>query len=233
MKLFKLVMKLQHLTARFVAARFILKQSININNNNTFIDIKASRKDDGPSNGYTIGNTITYKFWDSKKDIEISGIAAEYFNPSTGLPTYSESGSAFVKLTVSAPINRSAGLNAGSDQSVNQDENVNLDTTGPIEKKANSELKVKGEIPTGIDPIISDQKFIVYPNPTSGKVKVVFDRILYNGTYLTVNDVTEKTILKQFIQDKEGWIELKGNKPGLYLIKTNLNNMVVQKVILQ
>ena len=217
--------------------KIILKQSININNNNTFIDIKASRKDDGFSNGYTIGNTITYKFWNSKKDIEISGITAEYFNPSTGLPThaptYSESGSAFVKLTVPAPINRSAGSNAGSGQSVNHDENVNIDTIGSIEKRANSELKAKGEISTEIDPIFRDQKITVYPNPTSGKIKVVFDRIIQSGTYLTVNDLMGKTIQKQFIQNKEEWIDLKGNAPGVYLIETNLNNMKVQKVILK
>lgn len=87
-----------------------LKQPIDINNNNTFIDIKTSRSDDGQSDGYTIGNAITYRFWDSDKNIEISRITAEYFDPSTGLPTnaptYSESGSAFVKLSVAAPANR-------------------------------------------------------------------------------------------------------------------------------
>lgn len=90
--------------------KVILIQPVNINNNKTFIDIKASRKDYGQSNGFSIGNTITYKFWDSRKKIEISGITAEYYDPPTGLPTfaptYSPSGSAFVKLTVDTPVNR-------------------------------------------------------------------------------------------------------------------------------
>ncbi len=89
--------------------KVILVQPININNNKTYIDIKASRKDYGQSDGFSIGNTISYKFWDSEKKIEISGITAEYYDPPTGLPTlaptYSSSGSAFVKLTVGNPIN--------------------------------------------------------------------------------------------------------------------------------
>lgn len=100
-------------------------------------------------------------------------------------------------------------------------------------KEAKSKFMVQVKIPTGINPIISEQKFIVYPNPTSGKIKVTFERIPQNGTYLTVNDVTGKTILKQFIHNKEEWIDLKGNPTGLYLIKPNLNNMKVQKVILK
>lgn len=100
-------------------------------------------------------------------------------------------------------------------------------------KEAKSKFMVQVKIPTGINPIISEQKFIVYPNPTSGKIKVTFERIPQNGTYLTVNDVTGKTILKQFIHNKEEWIDLKGNPPGIYLIKANLNNMKVQKVILK
>ena len=86
---------------------------------------------------------------------------------------------------------------------------------------------------TGIAPIISDQQLIVYPNPTSGKVKVAFDRIPQGGTTLTVNDFTGKTILTQFIQNKEEWINLGGNSPGVYLIRTNMKDFKVQKVILK
>lgn len=89
--------------------KVILIQPININNYKTYIDIKASRKDNGETNGFSIGNTITYKFWVSGKKMEISGITAEYYDPPTGLPThaptYSSSGSAFVKLTAGAPVN--------------------------------------------------------------------------------------------------------------------------------
>ena len=86
---------------------------------------------------------------------------------------------------------------------------------------------------TGIAPIISDQQLIVYPNPTSGKVKLVFDQIPQGGTTLTVNDFTGKTILTQFIQNKEEWINLGGNSPGVYLIRTNMKDFKVQKIILK
>jgi hypothetical protein len=86
---------------------------------------------------------------------------------------------------------------------------------------------------TGIDPISNQQQLTIYPNPTSGKVKLVFDQIPQGGTTLIVNDVSGKTILTQFIQDKEEWIDLKGNTPGVYLLNTNLKNYKVQKVILK
>jgi len=86
---------------------------------------------------------------------------------------------------------------------------------------------------TGIDPIISDQKLNIYPNPTTGKVKLVFDQIPQGGETLTVNDFTGKTILTQSIQNKEEWIDLKGNSPGVYLIRTNMKDFKVQKIILK
>lgn len=86
---------------------------------------------------------------------------------------------------------------------------------------------------TGVDPIINNQQLTVYPNPTSGKVKLIFDQIPQRGTTLTVNDFTGKTILTQFIQNKVEWIDLGGNSPGVYLINTNLKNYKVQKVILK
>jgi Leucine-rich repeat (LRR) protein len=86
---------------------------------------------------------------------------------------------------------------------------------------------------TGIDPIISDQKLTVYPNPTSGKVKLVFDQLPLGGITLTVNDFTGKTILTQLIHENEAWIDLGGNSPGVYFINTNLKNYKVQKVILK
>lgn len=94
-------------------------------------------------------------------------------------------------------------------------------------------ITVTQESTTGIAPIISDQKLIIYPNPTSGKVKLVFDQIPPDGTYLAVTDLTGKTIVKQFIQNKEEWIDLGGNMPGIYFIKTNLRNVKVQKVLLR
>ncbi|MCX6327378.1 MAG: leucine-rich repeat protein [Bacteroidia bacterium] len=100
-------------------------------------------------------------------------------------------------------------------------------------KEASSKFEVEVKIPTGIDPMMSNQKMIIYPNPTSGKVQVVFDRIPQSGTSLTVKDVNGKTILKQLVQNKEVWIDLSRNSPGVYLIQTNINEIKVQKVILK
>ena len=86
---------------------------------------------------------------------------------------------------------------------------------------------------TGIDPMISDQKLTIYPNPTTGKIKIVFDQIPIKGTTLTVNDFTGKTILTRSIRNKEEVIDLKGNSPGVYLIRTDMKDFKVQKVILK
>lgn len=101
-------------------------------------------------------------------------------------------------------------------------------------KEATSKFEVEVKIPTGIElnPTIN-QELIVFPNPTTGKIKLVLDQLPQNGTYLTVSDVTGRMILKQFIQSKEQWIDLKGNTPGVYLINTNLKGLKVQKVILK
>ena len=94
-------------------------------------------------------------------------------------------------------------------------------------------ITVTQESTTGIDPILDDQKLLLYPNPTSGKVKIVLTQNPQRGTYLIVSDLTGRTILKQFIQDKEEWIDLEGHSPGIYFIKTNIENLKVQKVILK
>ena len=91
----------------------------------------------------------------------------------------------------------------------------------------------EAKINTGIDQIIRNLQMTIYPNPTSGKIKVSFDQVPQKGIHLIVTDLAGKTILKQYIQNKEEWIDLKGNTTGVYLIKTNLKNSKVQKLILQ
>lgn len=99
-----------------------------------------------------------------------------------------------------------------------------------LESKA---ITVTQGFTTGITSIKKNQDLTIYPNPTSGKIKLVLDQIPQNGTYLTVTDVTGRIILKQFIQNKEQWIDLSGNKPGVYLVKTNLKDVKVQKILLK
>lgn len=77
------------------------------------------------------------------------------------------------------------------------------------------------------------QTYSVYPNPTSGKVKLKFNQIPQSGIQLSVFDLKGKTILQQLIHNQEEWIDLKGNLTGIYFIKTNQKNQSTQKLILK
>lgn len=96
-----------------------------------------------------------------------------------------------------------------------------------------SRFKVEVKIPTGVDPLGRNQKLTVFPNPTNGKIKVVFGEIPQSGTELTVTNITGKAILKQVVQESEAWIDLSGNAPGIYFIKTDQKNVKAQKLILE
>ena len=94
-------------------------------------------------------------------------------------------------------------------------------------------ITIKQESITGIDLFHNDQKLAIYPNPTSGKVKIMLNENPQIGTYLIVNDLNGRTILKQLIQNCEEWIDLNGIPSGVYLITTNLKNEKVQKIFLK
>lgn len=86
---------------------------------------------------------------------------------------------------------------------------------------------------TGIDQVSITPEFRVYPNPTTGKIKLVFDQIPTGGISITVNDINGKSCLKQLIREKESWIDLSGNVQGIYFIKPDQENFKAQKVILK
>jgi len=86
---------------------------------------------------------------------------------------------------------------------------------------------------TGVDQLSNKQEFIVYPNPTTGKIKLVFDEIPLSGITVTLNDIAGKNCLTQLIRETESWIDLSGNTPGIYFIKTDQENFKAQKVILK
>jgi len=119
----------------------ILKKSISFSDFLSYGAIAASRADAGLSNGYTPGNTITYKFWDSSASKEYSGIVAEYLDPQTGktisAPTYTIGGLAIVKLSFLA-VNQTPVANAGADQIVNEGVLVTLDGTGSADPDGNT-----------------------------------------------------------------------------------------------
>lgn len=84
-----------------------------------------------------------------------------------------------------------------------------------------------------IDQLIDNQKFKIYPNPTSGKIKFKLDKLPTTGTEITVSDLSGKTIYRQTVHEREGWMDLTGNTPGVYLIKTSSSIYGLQKIILK
>jgi hypothetical protein len=91
----------------------------------------------------------------------------------------------------------------------------------------------EAKITTGIDTQSINPEFRIYPNPTTGKVLLVFEKVPVDGISVTVNDLNGKNCLKQLIREKEEWIDLTGNAPGIYFLKTDQKNIEVQKVILK
>ncbi len=100
-------------------------------------------------------------------------------------------------------------------------------------KTVSTRFTVEVKIPTGMDAASAKQKITIWPNPTDGKIRIVIDQITPSGTELIVTNLIGKTIIKQIIYGNEGWIDLAGYSPGLYLFKTNLDSSAVQKVILK
>jgi len=91
----------------------------------------------------------------------------------------------------------------------------------------------EGKNTTGIDQLLIEPEFIVYPNPTTGKAKLVFNQIPANGIFITISDITGKNCFKQLIRENESWLDLSGNVPGIYFIKTDMKKFKAEKVILK
>jgi hypothetical protein len=131
----------------------VLKQSVALSNKSTFALIPASKEDDGQSNGYVAGHAISFKFWDSGQNKEVSGITAEFINPATGLPisepAFAANTTVFVKLSIAGPVNQVPVSHAGSDQTVNEGATVSLDGSTSADPDGNS-LTYKWTAPAGI-----------------------------------------------------------------------------------
>jgi len=86
---------------------------------------------------------------------------------------------------------------------------------------------------TGIDQLSKTSEFKVYPNPTNGKIKLIFERIPLSGISVIIDDISGKNCLKQKVHENEVLLDLRGNAPGIYFIKTDQENLKAQKVILK
>jgi hypothetical protein len=86
---------------------------------------------------------------------------------------------------------------------------------------------------TDINLIINSQNINVYPNPTSGRVRILFDQFPPSESYMIITNTSEKIIVKKLIQNNEELIDLTGNPPGIYILRTNIRYLRVQKIVLE
>jgi hypothetical protein len=86
---------------------------------------------------------------------------------------------------------------------------------------------------TGIDPLSRYLSFKVHPNPTSGKVKIVISENFIIGSYLLLYDFGGRSVRKHLIQYRVDWINLTGNTPGVYLIKSDFKEITPVRIVLK
>ncbi len=176
-------------------AKAILTQPILITDPNTFITLKASKADPGVSEGYTTGNAIIYKFWDSSNGLEISNVTSQYFDPENEAnipaPTFTPEGSATVKLSYTAITNQAPIANAGTDQTVNEGVVVTLDGSASSDPDNNT-LSYSWTAPTGI----------TLNSTTAAKPTFTAPEVMTDKSYtfsLIVNDGTVNSTANQVV----------------------------------
>jgi hypothetical protein len=174
--------------------KVILSQPIVFSNPGTFVSIAASKTETGMSNGFTAGNPITIKFWDSSKRREMAGISANFINTSGATitaPKFTVGASTFVKLSVIAIPNQTPVSNAGIDQSVNEGVSVTLNGSGSSDPDYDV-LQYAWIAPAGI----------TLSSTTTAKPTFTAPQVSVNTNYtfsLVVNDGTVNSIADQVI----------------------------------
>ena len=99
--------------------------------------------------------------------------------------------------------------------------------------KTNSETKSSKEITDCItkDPV---NDFVIFPNPTSGKVKIYFTNKLKTDTQLSIYDISGCFIQSSslLVNEKNHTIDLSSYSSGVYIVKlSTLNETVIKQII--
>ena len=74
----------------------------------------------------------------------------------------------------------------------------------------------------------------VFPNPTTGLFTIHLDSLPSTGSFIEVFDINGQKIISHTISDNSLDLDLSGQAPGLYIIKTNVDSQIrINKLILQ
>jgi len=100
-------------------------------------------------------------------------------------------------------------------------------------KVAKSTFQVEVKFPTGINLENETNEVQLYPNPTKGNVQLKFDILPENGIWISVYDSSGKMISRTLATSKEEFLNLRGNRPGLYLVRIGLKAPKTYKLVLE
>jgi hypothetical protein len=178
--------------------KVILKQPVVLTQKSTFALVAASREDFGQANGFKIGKDISFKFWDSSQNKEISGVNEEYLDPATGQsitePTFAADVTTFVKLSVPGVANQIPVANAGPDQSVNEGAAVSLDGSASSDPDGNP-LTYLWTAPAGITLSSTTDAQPTFTAPeVSADTQFNFSLVVNDGTSNSIADEVVITV---------------------------------------
>lgn len=92
------------------------------------------------NDGFTVGNPISFRFWDKSENTEMAVSEASFYNPNSGNeitpPTFQIGATAYVSLNTT--FNYKPKSNAGPDQIVHEGESGQLDGTGSVDLNQDS-----------------------------------------------------------------------------------------------
>ena len=104
---------------------------------------------------------------------------------------------------------------------------LNKEATIPLDGFESLKMSIE------VDPFYDNNDVQAYPNPTKGIVQLKFNKIPEIGTWITLFDISGKLISKSLADKTEVSINLRGNPPGLYLIRIAQKTPKTFKIVLE